>query len=474
MKKTFIAVFMGLCACLPARPVLAVVGQAEEYNYFEQKQLDDFHDKLVNQEKYRQLEQSDDFMKELNRKNRELKKLEGVDKDQLDKEIQNLKKQLLELPKRDRFRIEVFGQHLFDTNINRKPFQEEKSDSVFDAKGVVLFDLSGKKTDLRFEIDGGKQWNIAYPEKDSKQMQEVLRYRRKYFTKIQHSAQSRIARTNNKTPEIDSEKIRWDSSQNTAFNYALSRRFSVNNDLSLTHRFFTQEAFDQDSSWEATWAPSVFWAVTPKSRFAGGYRIANNRIRTKTGNAVAHEIHGGYFGRITRKSSANIDLSFSHQSPRSRDTATVNTMTAGVGYLLQITPKTQGLLQYIYSVQNTTENVLDDTAQFDAAATDESVVGKNDSRFYNNSISVGLNTRLNSKLTGVLTVNPYYLVSQMAKSSSDSDNHQWGLPVSISFTYVLRRWAILTTGYTYSVRLGDEHTNRNRAHMWRNSLRLIF
>ena len=45
----------------------------------------------------------------------------------------------------------------------------------------MLIDLSGKKTDLRLETGVNKQWNIEFPEKDTIQGQEVLRYRRKYF-----------------------------------------------------------------------------------------------------------------------------------------------------------------------------------------------------------------------------------------------------------------------------------------------------
>ncbi len=471
-KRVCLMALLG-AALLPGR-AYAVVGQAEEYDYFEQKQLDDFHDRLVNQELYRKQGVSDDVRGELKRKTKELKKLQGEEKDLINQEIEMLKRQLLELPKRDRFRIEGFGSYSFDTNANRQPLEEEKNDSLFNAKTAVLFDLSGKKTDLRLELNAGKSWSIEYPEKDSKEFQEVVRYRRRYFKKINQSIQSRLMRHNSKTVEIDSEKIRYDSSQNSSINYAFNRRLSINNDTSLSHRQFPQEAFDNDSSWESTWAPSAFWSFTPKSRIALGYRIGNNRIRSKSGNAVAHEIHAGYFGRITRKSSASLDLAFSHQDPRSLDTDVVNTVTSRIGYILQLTPKTQALLQYIYSVQNTTANSAQ-SGVIDAGATAETVVAKSDARFYNNSISLALNSRLNPKLTGTLAVTPFYMVSQQARQTEESDDaRRWGLPVTVSLNYVLRRWLILTSAYTFAYVMGDEHTDRYRSHQIVNSMRLIF
>lgn len=467
-------------------PAHAVVGQAEQYDFFEQRNLDDFHDNLVNEERTRMVT-ADNMKNQLLQRSLEMNDATGENKEALDAEIQDLKRQLLTLPKRDRLKFELEGSQVFDTNVNRHTFGYEKNDSTFKAGGNMLIDLSGRKTDLRLETGVDKQWNIEYPEKDTIEGQEVLRYRRKYFRKISQTTQSRFARHNSKTVEIDSEKVRYDSAQNTVFNYAFSPKLSLNTDLNMTHHIFPQEAFDQDSSKEVSFAPSGFWNFTPKSRASLGYRLAGNRIESKTGDANSHEIHGGYFGAITKKSSASLDLAFAHQMPKSRDTATVNTVTTGLGYIWQMTPKTQLLVQYINSMQNSTSNVApaageDAAATIDAGAEDQATVGKSDSRFHNNSVSLSLNSRLTRKLSAVLTINPNYLTTSTAsdvevaegQEEPDTGTKQYGSSFSISFTYTIKRWMVLTSGYSFNYRWGDERADKNRAHLWKNALRLIF
>lgn len=473
IRKLFFIFPVGiLSAAFFCEQAYAVVGQAETYDFFEQEKLNEFHGNLVNEESGKRLQASDQMRYQLRQKSSELKSADGEEREVVDAEIQNLKKQLLSLPKRDRLKFEFEGQQSFDTNVNRQTFGYEKNDSMFDAGGNMLIDLSGRKTDLRLETGVSKNWSIEFPEKDTMEGQEVLRYRRRYFKKLSQSSQSRLARHNSKTVEIDSEKVRYNSSQNTSINYAFSPKLSLNSDFSLSHVIFPQEAFDQDSSKEASFAPGAFWNFTPKSRGSLGYRLAGNRIETKSGDANSHEIHGGYFGRITRKSSASLDLAFAKQLPKSKDTATVNTVTTGLGYIWQMTPKTQILVQYINSMQNSTSNAA---SGVDAAATDEAVVTKTDSRFHNNSVSLSLNSRLTRKLNAVLTINPNYLTtSTVSGEEQESDGKQYGSSFSLAVTYTLKRWAVLTTGYSFNYRWGDERTDKNRSHLIKSALRLIF
>lgn len=449
----------------------AVVGQAEEYDYFEQQKLNEFHENLVNEEQQKQFAQADAMRDQLKQASANLKSSDESEKQALDAEIENLKKELLTLPKRDRFQLEIVGSQTFDSNANRAPINSEKNDSMFDSGANIVFDLSGKKTDLRADTGIVKEWSVEFPEKDTIQYQETIRYRRRYFRKISQSSQSRFLRHNSKTVEIDSEKVRYDSSQNTSFNYTMTPRFSINNDFNMTHRYFPQEAFDQDSSFEVGAAPSLFWNVTPKSRFSLGYRLAGNRIRTKTGDTNSHEIHAGYFGRITKKSSTSIDLAFQHQIPKSQGGATINGVTSGLGYIWQMTPKTQFLIQYITSYQNSTSNA---TSGIDAAATADTPVTKTSTRFLNNSVSLSLNARLNRKLTAVLNLNPYFTLNYNDAPGSDPKSASYGLPVSIGLTYIVKRWLTLNTGYTFSYRTGDEHADRSRVNTWKNSARLVF
>ena len=453
---------------------LAVVGQAEKFDEFEAQKLDEFEYNLTHEEEKKKQEQADEMAVTLKQKTKEVKKAKAEQKEVLNEEIENLKKQLLSLPKRDRFKMEFDGSHTFDTNINRMTlFEGENNDSVFDASAIALFDLSGRKTDLRFDVAGQKQWNIKFPEKDIKGGQETLRFRRKYFRKITSAIQSRIGRENSKTVEINSEKVRWDSTQTAVMNYAFSPKLSINTDTSLTHRIFPQEAFDQDSSWETSSAPSFFWQPTPKSRISSGYKIAQNRIRTKVGNTVSHEIHIGYFGQVTRKSSASIDLSAGYQAPREQTTAVVKTFSTGIGYIWQWTPKTQLTVQLLRSIQNSTSNAVG--TSIDAAAGNDTQVVKTDSYFTNNSATLALNTRLNSRLKAVLNWNVFLSTTHtQASGKSDTDTAQWGFPVSITLTYFVKRWVTLTSSYTYSYRLGNEKDDRNRASIWKNQMHLSF
>ena len=113
----------------------------------------------------------------------------------------------------------------------------EKGDSVFNVDSSILLDLSGKKTDFRFDLVYKRQWNIVFSEKDEAQMEERLRFRRKYFKKVSASSNSRIARHNSKSIEIDENKIRWDLDNQLSINFPFSRKLSLNADWSGPCRF---------------------------------------------------------------------------------------------------------------------------------------------------------------------------------------------------------------------------------------------
>lgn len=473
-RGILLTVALFLLNALNPGPVLAVVGQAEKYDDFEQQKLDEFHYNLTHEEQQKEQAKADDMVETLKQKTKEVKKAKAEEKEILSEEIENLKKQLLQLPKRDRFKMEFDGQQTYDSNINRQVLHEgENNDSIFDASAITLFDLSGKKTDLRFDFSGQKQWNIEYPEKDFWGAQETLRYRRKYFRKVTQAAQSRISRQNSKTVEINSEKVRWSSTQSSISNVAFSRKFSFNSDTSLTHTVFPQEAFDQDSSWESSTAPSFFWQPSSKSRISAGYTVGQNRVRTKVGNSVAHEVHIGYFGQVSRKSSTSIDLSAGYQDPREKSTAAVKTFNTGIGYIWQITPKSQLTVQLLRSIQNSTSNAVG--TDTDAAAGNDTQVTKTDAYFTNNSATFALNTRLNSRVKAVLSWNVFVSKSHTEQSGeSDADTKQWGFPVSLTLTYFVKRWVTITSGYTYSYRLGNEKTDRNLAHTWKNQVHFSF
>ena len=454
-----------------SKPAQAVVGQAEEYDPFLQEALDEFHKSLALEERGRDRVQ--ESIEALEQKEKELKGTKGEKKDTLTKEIENLKQQVLRIPKRKRFGFEVNGQQVYESNVERRTIHYEKGDSIFDLNPTILFDLSGRKTDLRFDLAGGKQWNIRFPTKDFWEASERIRYRRKYFKKVSHSINSRIARHSSKTVEVNQTRVRWDSQQVNIFNFSLSRKFSLNNDTSLVHRQFTHENFDQDSSWQFTDAPSLFWNLTPKSRISAGYSFGTSRIRSKAGNANAHEVHLGYFGAVTRKSSISFDLAFSHQTPRSRETSKSNTYKTGVGYIFQMTPKTQMTVQLIRSVQDSTSEVVSGSASGSASSSPQVV--KTDAHFVNESLSISLNSRLTKKVTAIFTVNGSHFKNKVEKDGDEnSESQQWNLPISLSFIYTLREWLTLNTGYTFAYRRGDAKAEEYRSHILKSAIRMVF
>ena len=454
-----------------SKPAQAVVGEAEQYDPFQQEALEGFHKALLLEDKGRDKVQ--ESLQELEQKEKELKKAKGEKKDALTKEIENLKQQILKIPQRKRFGIELNGQQLYESNVERRTIHYEKGDSIFDVKPTVLFDLSGRKSDLRFDLSGGKQWNIKFPTKDFWEGSERIRYRRKYFKKITHSVNSRIARHSSKTVEINQTRVRWDSNQVNAVNLALSRKFSLNNDTSLVHRYFTHENFDQDSNWQFTDAPSLFWNLTPKSRIALGYGFGASRIRTKAGDANAHEVHLGYFGAITRKSSLSLDLAFSHQTPRSRESSQSNLFKTGAGYIWQITPKTQMTLQFIRSLQDSTSEIV--TSSSTGSASSQPQTQKTDTHFVNESLSLSLNSRLTKKLTTIFTMNGSHFRSKVEKGGDKtSQEQQWTSPISLTLVYALRRWITVTTGYTFAYRRGDAKAEEHRSHIFKSALQVVF
>jgi hypothetical protein len=460
----------GMCIVLlvGGNRVYAVVGQAERFDEVREAELKEFEEALVTEEKKEQsrkeMEEAEAIQKTLKEKEKERAEAKGEEKEMIEEEVKLLKKQLLGLPKRDRFHIGLSGDYTYDSNIDRRVPRQEKGDSIFNLNGNIEMDLSGKKTDFRAEVSGGKQWNIKFSEKDFWMMEERIRYRRKYLKKISHGVHSRVSRYNEKTIEIDNNRTRWDSNQQTSLNYLLTRKFSLNGDFSLSHRLFTQEVFDQDSSWQVTMSPSLFWHVTPKSRLSAGYTFGANRIRTKTGDTNSHEVHVGYFGKVTTKSSASVDIGYSHQSPRSEDTSTVNTLTAGAGYIWQATPKTQLTIQYIYSLQNSTSAPPGGTA--------DGIV-KDETYFYNDSITVSMNSRLTRKITSTLTANMSHTRTKSFEGDT-GETRQFTFPFTVSLTYLINRWARLRLSYTFSFRTGDEKPDTYRAHTLTAGLDLRF
>lgn len=442
----------------------AVVGQAERYNEFEEEKLKEFQQTLIQEETATQLKKLE----------AEKKVVEKGKEASMDDEVEKLRMELLTLPKRKRFQGETFGSYKYNSNNIRAPLQRAKGDSVFDARGTGVIDLSGKKTEFKLVTEGGKHWNWIKSENDEVFIAQSLNYRRKYFKKIHHSVQYRVGRHNSKTPEINGDKIRWDFGMNNSYNYPMSSKFSTNSTWTANKRLFRQEAFDEDSAWETSFAPSLFWHFTPKSRINLGYTFGVNRIRSKAGDTNSHELHGGYFGRLTRKSSASLDLSYGRQTARSRESPNSNKITAGIGYLWQWTAKTQLTVQLMRSLQNSSVELT--SGEVDGVNT----TSKTDVYFTHDILSFSANSRLTRKLDAKLTFNISHFQNKTEKRGSnenirdleDTETRQFTFPFEAGLTYRLHRSATLNVGYLFAYRQANEKQEKYRMHEVNTSLRL--
>jgi len=459
---------MSFILLLPVRNAYGVVGQAQRYDRFKKQNITEFQDKLIEEEKMSNLNVMDPI-EHLRSKEEKIQSAPPEEREQLQQDIEMLRSQLLEIPTRDRFQIQLQGDYQYESNRNRRPIHQEEGDTILNVESRVLVDLSGKKTDLRFEFGGEKNWNIIFSENDSWQVEERLRYRRKQFKKLLQSTNSRITRNQSKTIDIDSDKIRWDFHNQTSFNLPFSRKLSFNLDMSQRKRLFLQEAFDQDSGWQVQFAPTAFWNMTAKSRIQLGYIFGADRSRIKSGDANSHNLSWGYFGRVTRKSSISLDASYQYQDPRSNDTAIVRTLTTGIGYIWQATPKTQITTEVIRAVQNSTSNL-----------TSGSVNGANttvrqDAYFNSENLTVSLNSRLMKRLTVTLSLTATHTRNKTFKGGDeDIESRQFTFPTSIVLDYIIRDGINLNFAYSFAYRMGNEQDENNRAHTIRTVLRAIF
>ncbi len=442
-------------------PAVAIVGQAESFDEFRAEDLALFHSTVADEERSRAQTQIDRYQELLAMK----------DKDKaMEEELEALKAQLLSIPKRDRWQFMLTGDYTYDANVDRVRKQREwNGDSIMNVNANTVLDLSGRKTELKLEGIYGRQWNWVFSERDFYQVGSRLRYRRRYFRKTQHAMQLNVNRHNSKTVEIDSSggKLRYDFGMRHSLNHTLTRKLSWNGEIDFTKRLFVQEVFDQDSQWQVGLAPSAFWNFSRKSRVSLGYRFGASRIRTKAGDSNSHGITLGYFGQITRKSSASINFEIQRQTPRSFETPKERGVTVGVGYILQLTPKTQLTTQIIRNVQNTTST--------STSTTDESATTRTDSHFTNTSVTISLNSNLNRKISVNLSFTPSYLTTETFEDGDQSsETSQWNWPVNVTLRWILTRWLNVNFGYTFDYRRGKSNVGTYRTHVFKMGANMSF
>ncbi|MCB9800110.1 MAG: hypothetical protein H6757_05070 [Candidatus Omnitrophica bacterium] len=444
---------------------------AEKLDLFKEEALMEFQENLIAEEKTQEQRQLDstvalDALDSLNAKSETVPQSgqETITKE----EIELLKRKLLGVQKKDLFEFGVDGDYSYTTNVNGAVPRKEKGDSQWNSTANTQINLSGKKTDIRFELRGTKNWNLKQSINDSWQVEERLRSRRRFFKKTNVSMNSRIARNNSKTLEIDNNRIRYDLSNQATINYAFTPKISLNADLSGQKTVFLQEAFDQDSTWQVSMAPSGFWNLTPKSRISFGYTFGASRGRVESGDTNTHNIRIGYFGQVTKKSSASLDFSVNKSLPQSTDGSTSTSINTGLGYTWQMTPKVQMTFQYTRGLTNTTSESQGDP-------TDDATVTRTDTYAVNDNFSISFNHRLAQKISLSLTGGASHTRTvTLIDANKDSETRQFTFPFTFGATYVLTRWMRFNFRYNFSFRTGDEKSDTSRVHTYSSSMSMSF
>lgn len=464
--KIVLLIALAFCVCEKAEAV--VESNAEYLDPFKEQELKDFQQKLTAEEERAQEVEAEETLKKMDKLGAAAKTAEAQGESLSKAEIEELRKKLLNVQKKDRWRFGFDGNHSYNSNNNGATPQHEKGDSQFNATANTEFNFGGKKTDMGLEVRGTKNWNLIASTNDTWQGEERLRSRRKFFKKTNVTANSRIARNSSKTLEIESNKIRWDANNQMSTNFAFSKKLSGNLDLATAKRVFLQEAFDQDSGWQANGNPSAFWNLTPKSRVSLGYGEGVSRNRLKAGNSDSQDFRVGYFGQVTRKSSASIDIGVSKQDSFKASSRSTS-VTLGSGYIWQTTPKVQTSVQVTRGFSNTTSESVGGGSE------DTAVVTKSDNYSVNDNFALSLNYRMASKISLSLSGG---VSDSKTKGFTDggltSVTHVMTFPSSFGVNMSLTNWLTTSVTYSFSYKVGNEKTDFSRVHTIASSMGISF
>ena len=481
----------------------AVTGQAEEFDPVKWEDLMEFQDKLLREEKQAEAVDTEETLKQIQQlENADLSGLTQEEKDELRNQVKKLKRSIFQLPEipRPRFRLTGSSGIKYQSNVTgAAPRAGEKGDTIIDVQLSAFtfnlnhafhpeLDLSGKKTDLRFSTNGGaifsfaptngftQTWSLKFPKKEERDFWEFkapfsasiptfvkVNYRRKYFKKITHSAQITVTRTDRKgSVERDDDREQLDYQHSTSFNYAFSPKLSINLDNNFTKKNFTQEAFDQDSGWQFSIKPAFFYNFSPKTRMSLAYGRSMNRGRTDADNTDSRDLSIGYFGKLSKKSSASIEIAYTKQGPTD-GSEDAKTYTVGAGYVWQATPKTQLSMQLRRQLQNTTSDLVSGDVDGSAVTTRE------DSYVINDNASISINSRLRDNIRWNATISMDHTQNKVNKEQGqdeDVETRQFNFPFKFEVQFLITRWLTLSLNYDFRYRHGSEKGDLLRDHIW--------
>lgn len=378
-----------------------------------------------------------------------------VDKQAQLEQLKALQEELLRFPKKDRFKFGQDTHYTYDTNPNRLPIHQDKEDSTFRINPFAEVDLSGLKTDLRFEYRWNRQYNVKIPASDSFSQEGNLRFSRRILPKTTLSLNSRLTRNSVRSSGKDNKKVSWDMSQRATLNYELNRKINLNLEANYGRTDFINEDFDETSNYNFSLDPNLSLQLTPKSKITLGYRWRFTRIPTESSDATSHEFRAGYSGRLSPKSTISADVAWTRQNPDSAQAAKSDQFRSSFGYVWQATPKTS--IRTLYS--NSLEHSISDSISNRALLKKTTHTGSD-------TLSFSIRVRLHRKLSTEFSFNGTHNRTRTRETGKDNvRTRQFTFPFQFAMDLDLFRWLRMRLTYTYRHRIGDEHkTDQFRAH----------
>lgn len=374
--------------------------------------------------------------------------------------LQRYQKELLRFPKRDRLSYGGDLDMTYDNNVNRNVIRSEEGDTLFRMAPFVKLDLGSRKTDLAVEFRSSHSYNAKVPEggRDVLRLEGTLRAGRKFGKKTTVSLNDRLSSTLVRHEEIDDDgkKVSYDNSHRLSVNHPMNRKLTLNFEADYSRTDFPHELFDQDGSRTVQLDPNLFFNLTPKTRISLGYRWSVSRNRTESSDKTTHEFRVGYSGKITGKSSLQIDLSQAFDDPDSAQAARADRTTVSTAYIWQATPKTS--LRVLYS-NSFTHSISDSVSGANLL--------KTTTRSASDSLSTSVRFRLNRKTSTEFSFDGSHSHSKTRQTGADNTRSRtWTFPFQGAVDFTLTRWLRFRFAYTYRHQIGNEDSNEHRAHTW--------
>jgi len=390
-------------------------------------------------------------------KKREAQLSPSVSSPETVKELKGYQKELLRFPQKDRFKFGQDTHYTYDTNISRLQIQREEGDSVFKINPFAQVNLSGQKTDLRFEYRWDRVYNAKIPASDTFNQEGTVRFARKILPKTDLSLNSRLNRSSVRSAGNDNKKIGWDNAHRTTFNYEYNPKLNLNFETNYLRTDFPDEKFDETSNYSFYLDPNFSLKLTSKSKMTLGYRWNFTRIPTESSDATTHEFRTGYSGRLTPKSTVSADFVYSLEDPDSAQASRSDQVRSSLGYVWQATKKTS--LRTLYS--NSFKHSLSDSVS-------GSNLLKKTTRTASDTLSFSVRVKLHRKLSTEFSFNGSHSRTKTRETGADNTRSRtFTFPFQLAFDIDLAKWFRLRLAYTYRHRIGNEHkTDQHRAHTW--------